>query len=214
MRDFVAVTIMVPLLIGAVLVGRALTEESAEVPHREIRIHADGPIVTASEMLAEADLVIIATGLPGQREHWNSASNTEWEAPEDSGIIPLIVRDEGVRIVRTVKGQYASATITVRGIGGTAGGVTMVYPESIDLEDGQRYLLYLKHVRWPTQEGSDSVWAPLAAGQGVFWLEGAAGDLTVGGIYKNVAGLLIAEVESELIPVLPGQETLPVEPDT
>ncbi len=172
-------------------------------------------MLTAAEMIGDADLVIVATGLPDQSEHWNSATNTEWEAPENSGVVPLIVRDEGLRIDRTIKGHYASATITIRGIGGTAGGVTMVYPDSVDIEARQRYLLYLKRVEWPTRAGSELVWAPLGAGQGVLWLDGpAGGDLSGGGIYRNVTGLVVAELESQLIPVLPGQETLPVERET
>lgn len=72
-------------------------------------------------------------------------------------------------MIRAWKGAEPGDILTVRGIGGTAGGVHLHFDGMDELEPGATYLLFLRRVDWPTREGVDQdVLTPVAHGQGVF----------------------------------------------
>ena|SRR5688572_19444420 len=138
-------------------------------PTRYWDMGAVGPERTADELWQLADVVVLVQATGQRNEHWTSRDNKRWTAPENSGITPLIVRDETVRVVKAWKGDLASARLTVRTIGGTADGVHLDFDGMKPFRTNGTYLLYLQSVDWPTRDGLDrGVLTPVGHGQGIF----------------------------------------------
>lgn len=173
----IAATLVVGMLV-------ALSQGPSTVPL--IRVSAVGPPWTVTDLWNEADYVLIVEPTGRQAEHWNNAANTLWEAPDDSGIMPMIVRDEEVTVAAVFKGN-SPKSLTIRNIGGVAGGFAFEYDGLYDLATGGRYLVFLATERWPTQEGFETATGFVANGQGL-WAPIAGG-------YKNDFGSLVTDSE-------------------
>jgi hypothetical protein len=181
--SFVALPLVVFMVVTAAL---ALVASS---PSRVIHIEASGPQYALADLMARADLIALVRPTGQRSEHWNNASNTEWSAPAQSGVVPLIVGDESVAVVKIYKGDSPSgATLSLRTIGGTADGVRMIFADLERLDRGVEHIVFLEEVDWPTAEGSERVLAPVAEGQGVF-----VGSL--GGPFMNSAALALTPAD-------------------
>lgn len=173
--------------IGAALVVSllaALSQRPATMPL--MRVSAVGPPWTITELWNEADYVLIVQPTGPQVERWNNAANKLWEASEDSGVMPMIVRDEEVSVVQVLKGTPPKP-LTIRNIGGIADGIRFEYEGLFDLVTGSRYLVFLSSEQWPTQEGFEAATGFVANGQGL-WVAAAGG-------YRNDIGLVVTETE-------------------
>lgn len=179
MKTFLATAVV---LVVAVLV--VLAQRPQDVPL--LQVHGLAPPWSIDDLWIESDYVLIIEPTGVQREHWNNAENRMWEAPEDSGIMPMIVRDEEVVVRRTLKGD-PPASMTIRNIGGVAGGFRFEYEGLYDLETGQQYLVFLSTERWPTQEGWESAIGFVLNGQGLF--------APVDGGYRNSVDLRVAAAD-------------------
>lgn len=144
-----------------------------------IRVDLVAPEYSIADLWNAADMVAIVVPTGGQIERWNNASNTMWEAPEGSGILPMIFRDEDVAIATNLKGD-APGQLTIRNIGGTANGVEFVLGGLFDLKPGEQYLVFLEAVDFPTQEGFEQAICFVGQDQGLFQ--------AVGGGFQNAAG--------------------------
>ncbi len=146
----------------------------AEEIDRTMEISAVGRMWTLDELRSNADVIVVGRHDGVQSEHWTSRDNHEWVAAPDSGVVPLVVRDEKVVVLTSLRGAKVDEEIFVRGIGGTADRVHLDFHGMDELQDGQIYLLFLKRVDWPTKEGFDEgVLTPVGHGQGIFrWVDG------------------------------------------
>lgn len=180
------VSIVALPLVVFVLVSMALASV-ARSPMREIYIEASGPEYSLAELTARADLIALVRPTGQRIEHWNNAGNTEWKAPAHSGVVPLIVGDDSVAVIKVYQGT-AGAMLSMRTIGGIADGVRMVFEDQHRLEAGAEYIVFLEEVDWPTAEGFDRVLAPVAEGQGVF-------ASNRGGGFVNSAALATTDAE-------------------
>lgn len=177
MKAFLGVGVV--LAVGLLVV---LSQRPPAVPL--IRVSAVAPPWTVEDLWNEADYVLIVQPTGRQVEHWNNAANTQWEAPKDSGVMPMIVRDEDVTVARVLKGD-SPTSLTIRNIGGVADGVAFEYDGLFDLATGARYLVFLATERWPTQEGFETATGFVANGQGL-WAPVAGG-------YRNDLGLVVTD---------------------
>lgn len=180
--SLVAMPLAVFMLVTVVVAGIGRT------PMREIHIEASGPRYSLVQLTERADVIALVRPTGERTEHWNNASNTEWAARADSGIVPLIVSDDSVAVIKVYQGA-ANATLSMRTIGGTADGVRMVFADQQRLEPGQEYIVFLEEVDWPTAEGSERVLAPVAEAQGVFVSNGGGGFVNPAAIATSDADL-------------------------
>lgn len=168
---------------GAGLV--VLPQQPASAP-REIHLATSAVAMSKDDFSVRADVIVIARPTQEQSQHWNSTRNEEWVAPDDSGIIPMIVTDAVFAVERTLVGDHADS-VTVRLVGGTVGDIRMTLDGMPNLSSGARIVLFLEEVQWPTAEGFDTVLAPIGEGQGIFVESGLT--------WTNAAGLSIAPAE-------------------
>lgn len=98
-------------------------------------------------------------------DRWNNTDNTEWG---DLGVDAYIYRDSEVRVVRALRGSLPS-TVTVRGLGGTVGDVTLDFEGgATEWIAGDRYLVFLEVGPFPMRDRSEPFWTPVRLSQGVF----------------------------------------------
>lgn len=183
--------VAVPLVLFFLVTG-VQSLSTAPRPVREIVVDASGPSYSLEELTDRADVIALVRATGRRSEHWNNRANREWQAPRDSGVAPLIVRDELVLVIDIYRGEGqrgdGNPELALRTIGGTVGDTRMVFADLAALEPGSDYIVFLEQVEWPTQEGSESVLAPVAEGQGVFVSDGA-------GAYSNAAELVVTGAE-------------------
>lgn len=164
------------LAVGLVVVV-SLTSTGGDRPR--MNVHALGPEYSLDELWDAAEIVAVVVPTGKQVERWNNSTNTMWEAPKDSGILPMVYRDEEVLVITVLKGLPASL-LTLRNLGGIADGVEFVYDGLYDLKTGERYLVFLETVQAPTQDGVEQAISFVAQGQGLF--------SAIGGGFQNALG--------------------------
>ncbi len=172
--------ILVTGLLGAMFLA------SAPVNHPVIRVHALAQPYGAAELWEASDLVALVVPIGGQTEQWNNATNTRWEADPESGILPMVFRDESVAVVTLLKGA-APESLTIRNLGGVTDGVEFAYEGLYDLKNGSQYLVFLQAVDTPTETGSERAISFVGQGQGLF--------TTVDGGFQNSVGLTLTLAE-------------------
>jgi hypothetical protein len=140
---------------------------------RHIYMASSGPAFSVENLEARADVIAVIKPTGSVNEHWNNATNTPWDAPKDSGVVPLIVTDQEVTVATGVRGPVAGDVVRLRTIGGTAAGVHLDFEGVDPLEEQTTYLVFAEWVDWPTQDGFEHVLAPIGESQGLFEQDGA-----------------------------------------
>lgn len=181
MKRFLYLALPSLLFTGFLFGSEALRDAN---PRHIIYVNASGSQYTVDELMEQSDAIAIVVATGNAKDHWNNMANAQWSPSPGSGRSALIVRDNELLLVRTLRGSFESGD-SVRTIGGTAAGVQMVFEGEPILRAGKQYILFLQAVDWPTQEGVERVFAPVAEGQGIF-------SATVGGSYTNAAGITLA----------------------
>jgi hypothetical protein len=104
-----------------------------------------------------------------RQSHWNSASNHQWEALEGSGLVPMIVTDQQMRVVRGFRGTSDGDLISVRTIGGTVGAIEFVDVDTQALRASDTYLVFLGRDDWRGQDVIErGIFSPLGGMQAIY----------------------------------------------
>ncbi len=175
--------IVLPALVLAIV---AIGSQQSVSPGRGkvIYVSTAGPQYTVEELSARATIVALVRTIDGGAVHWNNEENTEWSPSPNSGKAALIVRDSQAVVLKSFRGNMSE--LSFRTVGGVAAGVEMVFDNGPHLTQGGAYIVFLEDVAWPSQEGSERVFAPIGEGQGIFALSDA-------GLYENSAGLQLSD---------------------
>ena len=178
-----------PMLIAVavlVLTAAILIIASQLQPHvTTISYSSSERMVTAEEIARSADAVLVARFTGKTNVHWNNSTNKAWTS-EETGDWPLIYRDDVFDVVRVIRGELPSNSIVVRGLGGSADGVTVRFDGQVDWQVGKLVLLALQTRDTPLQGGTtESAWVVVANHQGAF--------LEAGSKWSNDAGVETTE---------------------
>lgn len=136
----------------------------------------EGDLAEAAE--AVAVLRIAESGAP----RWNSEANKPWVSDDPFSRTPLVFQDHKAAVVRVVAGKSLGDEVTIRTIGGRVGQVDVSMESEASLVEGRTYLLYLRQVDFPMQEGSERSWTVVAGSQGVFSEQGGGEWVSSGGL--------------------------------
>lgn|GEM_PF-3364162 len=159
----------------------------------QILFHAFPPRYTADDLIERAAVVALVRPTGVRQSHWNSASNHQWEAPEGSGLVPMIVTDQQMRVVRGFRGTSDGDLISVRTIGGTVGAIEFVDVDTQALRASDTYLVFLGRDDWRGQDVVErGIFSPLGGMQAIYTGNDQSG-------YLNPEGLFLsAEVVEDL----------------
>ncbi|HET7182234.1 MAG TPA: hypothetical protein VFI15_08395 [Candidatus Limnocylindrales bacterium] len=126
----------------------------------------------AQELLGMADAVVVAKYTGESNVHWNSADGKAWSGtgPDD---YPLVYRDDTFEIVRTIRGGTLPDHLVIRGVGGTADGVTVVFEGQPKWKVGEAVVLLIAFKDTPLEAGTEKAWTLVANHQGAFRAVGA-----------------------------------------
>lgn len=150
------------------LVATGFVAASLQSGHRTLRIDGTFPAYSMRDLAAAAEAIAIVAPTGKSDVHWNSRDNAEWTGTGVSSRHPYIYRDDEVKVVRSLKGASPQPTMTIRGIGGTIGDVTMQMDGQPEWQVGQRYVVFLRQEKTPTKEGSEVAWTVVWMANGVF----------------------------------------------
>ena len=129
------------------------------------RIHIAPALATSTLQeiagLAEAIAIVEVSG-PSEALR-NSDDGRRWGEP---GKTSFVYRDTPVSVIRLIRGD-APASFSLRLLGGAADGVEMDFEAGgPDLAPGDRYLVFLEQLDFPTESGIDESWTAVRLGQG------------------------------------------------
>lgn len=127
------------------------------------------------------------------RFHMLQFSRGEWSASGYSDRIICLARSPSLNSEARIDSaslhdRVCERVVDIRLVGGTTGDIRMIFDDLQPLEAGTSYVIFLERMEWPTQEGFETVLAPVAEGLGIFRPAG-------GGGYRNAAGLMVSESE-------------------
>lgn len=149
------------LAIGVLVVGGTAAPRSRVI--KVEGIYGESPI---ADLAARADAVAIVEPASLEDVHWNSAKNHDWG--DGTAAKPsVILTDRLVNVRRVLRGQLGDQT-WLRSPGGTVGDVTWHFEDEVDLRPGTRYLVFLKWVETPTEEGSEKALIIVGQQNGTF----------------------------------------------
>jgi hypothetical protein len=176
---------LLALLIGVVALTVVLARPTP--PVRMIMLHPVSPLFAPSDLLSNAEAIVLADFQETLRASWNSLDGREWTSSSPSRPA-FIYSDDRLRFAATLRGPNAN-TVDVRTVGGVVGDVEMVLDNQPHWRSGQRYLLFLRQEDTPLQDGVERRWTVLWSEQGVFEPDG-------GGDWINRAtGVVISDAQ-------------------
>jgi hypothetical protein len=129
--------------------------------------------MSPAELRGLADAIVVAEYTGTSSTKWNSVDGSAWSAQGENDH-PLIYRDDMFAILRVIRGPELSGSLAVRGVGGTADGVTVTMEGQPTWTVGQPVLLFLAQEETPLQEGTETAWTVVAHHQGAFRSDGSA----------------------------------------
>jgi len=176
-------TISGVLVVGFVLVAVASSMLNRPDPHRYISVDASYPSFTLVDIARRSDAVAILEFGGTTRAFWNSSDNKEWAPETASGKQAWIYRDDGFRVLKVLRGSLPTPTLTVRGVGGTVGDVTVTLEGQVDWVTDLPYLMFLRQDNTPFREGFERAWT-------VVWTGHGALESLGGGRWSNAVGTL------------------------
>lgn len=175
-----------PALAMVLLAGGAILTVlgGCDVPESRLMLAASGPELSLSELSEQSVIIALVIPKPGSQSHWNSSDNRPWEAANDSGLQPMIVTDQHVKVLRAWRGATAGDGVVVRTVGGTVGSAQFIYENGGSLTGSEAYLVFLRRDDWLGKDIVDTnVLSPIGLEQGVF--------IEAGGSFSNAAGLTV-----------------------
>ncbi len=158
------VLIVAALCLGTGLTGVAL--RNVPESHRLITVDALYPSFSLKDIVDRSHAVAILEFEETAGVFWNSADNQEWVPEIASGKQAWIFRDDRFRVIEVLRGTLPSEQMTIRGVGGTVGGVTVELRDQTDWVRGNRYLLFLRQDQTPMEIGSELAWTVVWGGHG------------------------------------------------
>lgn len=168
------------LTVGVLIAGVGLLAgRPPAIAHHIVSSAISAPL-TLEQLARAADMVVVVRPTGSDAVHWNSKTNTKWTS--DGPARPMIYNDQEVAVVDVLQGR-ASATFTVRNIGGVIGDTKYEFEGLEPLAKGEVYLLFLETVETPTKEGLQSAVSFVGQDQGVFRSVGS-------GVFANNLGLI------------------------
>lgn len=146
------------------------------------------PYISADELAANADAIVIVRPTGEGNVHWNSSDGRAWSST-DRNRPAYIYDDQDVTVERTLSGSVSPGLLRIRKLGGTVDGFQMVFENDPSWNSGDTYLVFLREYETPTQTGTERYWTILWMDRGVF----AKG---IDGAWTNAnAGLTIQAAE-------------------
>ena len=100
MKTFFVLPVMVVVLVAFLVGGQR------EIP--QVHAFGSGPEYSIAELWDAAEIVAVVVPSGPEAARWNNDTNTMWRAQDDSGIVPMVYRDETVRVIQLLKGHVSS----------------------------------------------------------------------------------------------------------
>jgi hypothetical protein len=144
-------------------------------------VYGESPIKALAQ---KADAIAIIEPTAQRIEHWNSERNQDWgDGTPDK---PSVILNDTLVTVRKVLRGKLDDQVWLRGPGGTVGDVTWHFEDDVDLQAGERYLVFLRWVDTPTEQGSEKSLI-------IFGQQNGAFDAAGGGWKRQSTGEMVSE---------------------